>query len=107
MEKLCFEHNLLLNNEGLVRVPFLIKGRLVTPPEISREQIEDAFSRLDRSATYVKLPQAQIVREPVIDRKRMKYAGQYVYQVMPTVNGLDLVETEKDKLVRELYTLST
>jgi hypothetical protein len=107
MEKLCFKHNLLHYDEGLVRVPFLIKGRLVPPPEISKEQIEGIFGRMDKGATYIKLAQAQIVREPVIDRKSMKYTGKYVYQVMPAVSGQELIETDKDRLARGLYTLST
>jgi len=107
MEKLCFKHNLFHNDEGLVRVPFLIKGRLAVPPEISREQIEDVFSLIDKSATYIKLPQAQIVREPIIDRRSMKYTGKCLYHVMPAVIGPELVETDRDKLARGLYTLST
>jgi len=107
MEKLCFKHNLFHNDEGLVRVPFLIKGQLAVPPEISREQIENIFSRMDKSTTYIKLPQAQLVREPVIDRNSMKYTGKYVYQVMPAVSGPELVEADRDKLARGLYTLST
>ena len=48
MEKLCTGHNLLNNDGGIVRVPFLVKGRLVVPPEIDRHQIETAFSRQTR-----------------------------------------------------------
>ena len=106
-EKSCFKHNLLHYDEGLVRVPFLVRGRLIVPPEISREQIESVFGQTDKRATYIKLPRAQVVREPVIDRKSMKYNGKYVYQVMPAVNGLELIETDKDRLARGLYTLST
>lgn len=106
MERLCTEYNLLSNDGGVVRVPFLIKGKLVVPPEISREQIEAAFSQADKDTTCVKLPAAQIVREPVIDRKTMKYTGEYVYQVMRPVSGADLIETDIDKLAHGLYSLS-
>jgi len=106
MEKLCTEHGLLRYDGGVVRVPFLIKGKLVAPPEISREQIEAAFSEADKNITCVKLPEAQVVREPVIDRKIMKCTGEYVYQVMPPVIGADLIEADTDKLACELYALS-
>jgi hypothetical protein len=76
------------------------------PPEIAREQIEADFSRSDRNTVYIKLPEAQIIREPVIDRKSMKYTGEYVYQIMPPVSGADLITTDTDKLARGLYALS-
>jgi len=106
MEKLCAEYGLLRNEGGVVRVPFLIKGKLVAPPEISREQIEASFSHAEKSVTCVKLPGVQLVREPVIERKAMKYTGEYVYQVMPPVNAQGLIETDIDKLAGELYRLS-
>ena len=99
-------HNLLRNDDGIVRVPFLVKGRLVMPPEIAREQIEAAFRRTEKNTVYIKLPEAQIIREPVIDRKTMKYTGEYIYQVMPSVSGADLITTDTDKLARGLYALS-
>jgi len=106
MERLCTEHNLLRNDGGgVIRLPFLIKGKLVVPPEISKEQIEAAFSRTDNT-TCVKLTEAQVIREPVIDRKTMKYTGEYVYQVMPPVTGKELIESDTDKLSSELYRLS-
>jgi hypothetical protein len=106
MESICTELNLLRNDSGIIRVPFLIKGRLVVPPEISREQIEAAFREVDEKTTCVKLPEVQIVREPVIARHTMKYTGEYVYQVMPAVNGAELIEMDTDKLASELYRLS-
>ncbi len=106
MERLCTEHDLLRNDGGIIRIPFLVKGKLVVPPEISKQQIEAAFSEADKNTTCVKLPEAQVVREPVIDRMTMKYTGEYFYQVMPPVNGRELIETDTDKLARELYALS-
>lgn len=106
MEEMCREQNLLSNDGGVIRLPFLVKGRLVAPPEISPEQIEVAFGQADRDATYVKLPGAQVVREPVIDRVTMKYTGEYLYQVMPPLSGPELIETDYDGLVSGLYALS-
>ncbi len=106
METLCARHNLLNNDGGIVRIPFLVKGKLVAPPEIDRHQIEAAFNQADKNTTCIKLPGAQVVREPAIDRTTMKYTGEYVYQVMPPVNGAELIETDIDKLARGLYVLS-
>jgi len=106
MERLCREYNLLNNDSGFIRVPFLVKGRLVAPPEISKKQIEGAFNEANEKTTCVKLPEAQVIREPVIDRKSMKYTGEYIYQVIPQVTGAELVETDTDKLALELYDLS-
>ena len=48
MEKLCSKYK-LLQNDGFIRVPLLIKGRLVLPPEISREEIEDLVMQLAKT----------------------------------------------------------
>jgi hypothetical protein len=106
IEEICKKHNLLRNREGVIRIPFLVKGGLVIPPEITRAQVEKAFSTGDKKTVYAQLPGAQIVREPIIDRQRMTYTGEYIYQVMPIVSPTDLIETDTDKLVRGLYALS-
>jgi hypothetical protein len=106
VDKTCKGSNLLRSEGGVIRLPFLVKGELVVPPVASREQISSLFSGADKSATYARLPHAQLVREPVIDRKTMKYTGEYIYQVMPQVNARELVETDFDKLAGELYDLT-
>ena len=106
MDKICKGSNLLRNEGGVIRLPFLVKGELVVPPVVSQEQVSSLFSGADKSATYARLPHAQLVREPVIDRKTMKYTGEYIYQVMPQVNARELVETDFDRLASELYDLT-
>ncbi len=106
MEKLCTRYDLLNNRNCIVRVPFLIKGNLVVPPEINRTQIETVFLPLENNVTYIKLPGAQVVREPVIDRRTMKYTGEYIYQIMPAIDGSELIENDVDKLAQGLYRLS-
>jgi hypothetical protein len=103
MEELCRQHNLLIEERGVVRIPFLVKGELLLPPEMGKEEVESAFSGADRDTHYLKLPHAQLIREPVIDRDRNEYAPEYLYQVMPPLNPLDLVETDTGKLVRGPY----
>ena len=36
-----------LSNDGVVRCPLLVKGRLVDPPEVSLDAISGAFAILD------------------------------------------------------------
>jgi hypothetical protein len=91
--------------DGIIRIPFLVKGRLITPPQIDRSQIEEAFGCANIDTSYVKLTGAQVVREPVMDRKTMKYTGEYIYQLMPEVTAEDLVENDIDKLADTLYSL--
>ena len=106
MEEICRRHHILTEERGVVRVPFLVKGKLVLPPEMGREEVELAFSEADRDTRYLKLPQAQLIREPMIDREAMQVTPEYLYQVMPPLNPLDLVETDIDKLVRGPYDLA-
>ncbi|MDD5700910.1 MAG: acyl-CoA reductase, partial [Dehalococcoidales bacterium] len=106
MEKKAKELNLFHNNDGVIRVPFLVKGTIIAPPEMDREQIEAAFKETDRDTLYLKLPGAQLIREPVIDRRALKYTGEYLYQIMPPVDGRELIETDMDKLAQGLYALT-
>ncbi len=100
------ENKYLTAENGIIHIPFLIKGRLVTPPELDRNQIEKAFNSVESNETYVKLPDAQVVRERVIDRKTMTYTGEYIYQVMPPLIAEDLIERDFDRLANTLYALS-
>lgn len=106
MEEICSRFNLFHNHGGVIRIPFLIQGKPVFPPEMGREEIESAFGDADKDTLYRKLPGAQIIREPVIDRQHMKNTGEYVYQVLPLVSGRELIETDFQKLVRGPYALS-
>jgi Acyl-CoA reductase (LuxC) len=107
MDKICQKLDLLHNCENVIRVPFLVKGRIIAPPEMTKREIEAAFTfEKSEHPGYVKLPGAQILREPMIDRRTMKHSGKYIYQVMPTVLAQDLVEPDTTKLADELYGLS-
>lgn len=106
MDTLATTYNLLSECEGVIRVPFLIKGRLVIPPEMTRAEVETAFALAGEGASYVKLSNAQLLRERVIDRRTMSYTGEYLYQVLPPVDPLELIERDVDKLVRGPYALT-
>ncbi|MDD4874688.1 MAG: hypothetical protein PHE15_06960, partial [Dehalococcoidales bacterium] len=100
------DKSLLFNKDSVIRVPFLVKGKLIAPPEISRGEIEEAFRITDSNTVYLKLPHAQISREPVVDRQTTKYTGEYIYQVMHFISGSELIENDIDKLASTLYSLS-
>ena len=106
MDAICRQYNLLFEQDGIIRLPFLVKGRLIVPPEMAREQVEAAFTGLEPGSGYVKLPQAQLLREAVIDPATMAYTGDYQYQVLPALDPLALIELDFDRLQRGLYALS-
>lgn len=103
MEGLCLTGRLLLNSGGLVRVPFLVKGRLAAPPAMTIAEVVQAFEETG-GLDYVKLPQAQLLRLPVIDRASLRYSDQYLYYVMPALRAEDLIEDDYDALA-SLYSL--
>jgi hypothetical protein len=106
MESLCQEHSLLTDQDGLIRVPFLIKGRLALPPEIDRRQVDAAFSGLPEGTTYVRLPGAQALRQPLIDPVLLQPSGAYQYQLLPAFHPAELIETGFDRLLAGPYSLS-
>ncbi|MCP4681208.1 MAG: hypothetical protein GY864_02620, partial [Desulfobacterales bacterium] len=105
MKKICNELNLLSDQGNIVRLPFLVKGEIKAPPKVDEAEIEEAFKTRGEDATYVKLNEAQVVREPEIDRKSMTYTGEYIYQVMPLIDPNELMEFNIDKLVDGLYAI--
>jgi hypothetical protein len=106
MKEIRNRYDLLNNDKDIIRVPFLIKGTIVSPPEIRRETIESAFLSGNTDRTYIRLPEAQIIRERVIDRKTMRYTGEYLYSVMPVFEAEEIIETDTGKLADGLYSLS-
>ncbi|MBN1429556.1 MAG: hypothetical protein JXB07_14375 [Anaerolineae bacterium] len=106
MESICQHNDLLIENEGVVRVPFLIKGRLVLPPELTRREIEAAFAATPYETRHLELADAQVIREPIIERRTMQRTSEYQYQVLPRVNPLELIETDIDKLANGPYTIT-
>jgi len=105
METICQQERLLYSDDGVIRVPFLVKGRLVVPPELSRAEVEVPFAGAEAEAGYVKLPQAQLLREPVIDPSTLRYTGDFQYQVLPALDPLELIEMDFERLQRGPYAL--
>jgi hypothetical protein len=103
---------LSLSDDGVVRCPLLVKGRLVGPPMVRADAITRAFAALDRGrgsadvpAGYAKVGGAQVLRHQEIDRRTMRATGRWIYTVMPAVDPKELVETDIDALTRELYSM--
>jgi hypothetical protein len=113
LAEICAEHDLLqADAHGIFRVPFLVKGELRVPPRIGIEAIEGAFRELDAEtgpsdgpATYVKIGNAQVLREPIIDRATSARSGKYLYSTMPSFDAEEVIETDVDALAKDLYDL--
>ena len=106
MDELRARHRLLQEEAGVTRVPFLVKGRLVTPPEIGREAVVAAFEGAEPGEGYIKRPDCQLIRQPVIDRATMQATADYAYQVLPPIDPLELIDTDFDALVSGPYALT-
>lgn len=106
MDKICKETGLLVEQDSVVRLPFLVKGRLILPPTISRPEAEAAFAAADPEELYVQTANAQILRQPVIDRKTQRLAGSYLFLVLPALNPEDLIESEPEALTKGVYSIS-
>ncbi len=113
IEELCREHDLLtLGKDNIVRVPFLIKGTLRVPPVVGMGRIQEAFSAKEEATgkppnavTTVRLEDAQVLREPIMDRETMRTTDEFVYQVLPAFDAEELIERDFDRVVDELYNL--
>lgn len=108
---LLAEHELLRLSDGMMRVPFLIRGRLVVPPKVDRAEIDRCFARLDRAlgpsdpdSSYAVIGEAQVIREPLIDRHSLSPTGAVVYTILPAFQAEAVIERDLDALV-ELYDL--
>ena len=97
--------------EGVIRLPALVRGTLIMPPALPRAAIEAAFAAAaDGPAgadppTLVKLPQAWVLREPILDRASMRATGGYQYQLLPALTPGQVLEDDLDALADELYEL--
>jgi hypothetical protein len=106
VDELSVRYRLLQDEDGVMRVPFLVKGRLIVPPEIGRAAIVAAFEGAEAGDAYVKRPDCQLIRQPVIDRTTMRATPDYAYQVLPPVQPLELIDTDFDALVSGPYALT-
>jgi hypothetical protein len=71
-----------------------------------RDDVITAFQGADDEVRHLHLPDAQLTREPIIDRKTMRLTSDYVYQVLPPIEPLDLIERDFDRLLHGPYALN-
>ena len=105
MRDLAESLHLLHDDGNVVRVPMMIKGRIVAPPKIAKDAIERAFEGKPEDVTHVTLGDAQVLREPIIDRRAMLHTGEYQYQLMARFDPFELIERDGKDLVSGLYAL--
>src|SRR5262252_374058 len=94
--------HLLHDDANVVRVPMMIKGRIVAPPKVSKADIERAFEGKGEDVTHVVLENAQVLREPIIDRTTMLHTGEWQYQLMARFDPFELIERDAEDLVKTL-----
>ncbi len=105
MESFCASYQLLTLHGGVVRVPFLVRGQVVPPPQIEPAEIEAAFARAESDAVHVTLPGAQVLRLPLIDRTMRRITAGWRYLLMPSIRPPDLIELDLDALACGPYAL--
>jgi hypothetical protein len=83
---------------GLVRVPHLVRGRLVAPPPIGADEARAALATVGPGATYARVAPreeragAQVLRETLVDRATMRArAGDDRVLVLPDVDAASLL----------------
>ncbi len=93
-----------IDKRGIVRLPMLIGGRLVTPSEITAD---DALAAL-AGADYAQTADVQIVRQARMDPQTLHEDGQHLLFVLPRVSDVEqLRATTADDVARDLACLPT
>lgn len=96
LAELVTRHELFLQHDDVVRVPHLVRGRLVVPPRIPRQRVVAAFMAAGPDVRYIRLEGAQVLAERTV-------GGGTRYLVLPAVDPLDLVTYDIATLARGPY----
>ena len=112
LTRFCQANRLLQRDDGICRLPFLIKGEVRLPKTIARVTIEEAFRACDArrspgttEAHSLTIDDVQVLREAVIDRDTMKGTGEWAYSVMPAFKPHEVVDHAYGELVHDLYNM--
>ena len=106
-----FSDAVLMDGEKVLRVPALVKGRLVHSSAISLEALERAAGARaqaegdDPAPAAFRVGDAQVLREPLLDPGTGKPTGDARYLVMPRPDPARLVEKDPAELARSLHSL--
>jgi hypothetical protein len=96
------------DRDGIVPVPMLVKGELVLPPQVSVEQLQAAQAAQPTAGGLLqrlRLPGAQALRMPVLDRGTLQPTGESRYLVLAACDPHTLIEEAPAELARTLYAL--
>jgi len=93
-----------------LKLPFLVRGQIAYPPDVGADMIRSAFDekagltgKQPAAVTYVKVHGAQVIREPILNRRIVRTEDAYLYQVMPEVDPVQVGYFEPVTLAEELY----
>lgn len=101
------------DSRGAVRLPALVKGRLVIPPKISFDHLISA-ARQNATGAPAGSPHEQqvflvegawVIRRPALDRATLTQTDEDQFLILPDIDARLLVETDLSDLVRALYDL--
>jgi len=99
-------------NDYFIALPFLVKGEIEYPPDVGESAIRDAFRNKANETgcqptdiTHIKMENAQVLREPIINRQTMTDEDAFFYQVMPKVDPFRVGYFHPSVLADELCNL--
>jgi len=90
---------------GLVRVPHLVRGRLVAPPAIGADEARAALAAAGPGATYARVAAregragAQVLRETLVDRATMRARADGVSGFWPSLKPRAVTEASVDSVI--------
>lgn len=96
---------------AVVRLPALVKGNLVFPPEIPLDKLRAALDRNVVARNGRAVPEriffegAWVVRQPIVDRGSLNPTEDHQILVLPAVDPNALVERDLSRLANGLYSL--
>ncbi len=101
--RLLKEHRLFVDDGGVVRVPHLIRGRLVPPPDVPRARVVAAVNAAGPDAGYVRMDGdgAQVLVERYVEKGQVTERRRYL--LLPDIDPLELVDFDLDQLVTGPY----
>jgi hypothetical protein len=84
---------------SVVRLPALVKGELILPPEAAFESLRHAIAKGgDRAPDRFVVDGAYVLRRPIFDRSTLTPTGQDQFLLLPRVDPRSLLETNPGAL---------
>jgi Acyl-CoA reductase (LuxC) len=101
---------LAVGDGPVVRLPALVKGKLVFPPRIPLDRLRTAVEHNVPARNGGARPEAfvegaWVVRQPIVDRGSLEPTGDHQFLVLPAVDPDALVERDLGRLANGLYSV--